>query len=138
MACLPYASRCVVCVLLMRCVVCVASYALRFIEALRRVAFRFASALRCDVASAFRSILRRVSYCVQGVSRIALRVSLRRCVLRFISYCVEVVALYCVSCFVFRSGRGVSLRCCDVAFRRCVLRFVVVCCVVALRCRLSS
>ena len=61
MACLPYASYCVAsyayCLF-------VASYALRFVEALRRVAFHFASALRCDVASAFRFILRCVLYCV--------------------------------------------------------------------------
>ena len=78
--------------------------------------------MRCVVASAFRFVLRCVSYCV----------------LRFISYCVA----YCVSfrialrialriaCFflrfVFRSGQGVSLRCfvssLCIAFRHSVLR----------------
>lgn len=61
MACLPYASYCVASYAYC---LCVASYALRFVEALRRVAFHFASALRCDVASAFRFILRCVLYCV--------------------------------------------------------------------------
>ena len=74
MARLPYASCCVASYAYC---LCVASYALRFVEALRRVAFRFASALRCDVASAFRfvlrCVLRCVAYCVEGVSRIALR-----------------------------------------------------------------
>lgn len=54
------------------------------------------------------------------MSRIALRVSSRRCVLRFILYCVEVVALCRVSCFV----QGEVFRC-DVA----MFRFVVVYCV---------
>ena len=83
------------------------------------------------------------------MSRIALRVSSRRCVLRFILYCVEVVALCRVSCFV----QGEVFRC-DVAMLRCfvsslciafrhsvlrrcvamssfvVVRFVVACCAV--------
>ena len=152
MACLPYASCCVASYAYC---LCVASYALRFVEALRRVAFRFASALRCDVASAFRFVLRCVLYCVEGVSRIALRfveaLRVACCVLRFILYCVEVVALCRVSCFVFRvSFRArcfvAMLRCfvssLCIAFRhsvlrRCVamssfvvVRFVVACCAV--------
>ena len=62
---IAYALRRMRCVSLRRCVV------------LRRrmlcVVFRFVSALRCDVASAFRFVLRCISYCVESVSRIALR-----------------------------------------------------------------
>ena len=103
-----------------------------------RIVFRFASAFRF----ALRCVLRCVAYCVEGVSRIALRFVEALRVACCVSFCIALRWLRCVvfrvSCFVFRSGRGVSLRCCDVSFRRCVLRFVIACCVVALRCRLSS